>query len=285
MSNVKISALSAATALAGTEVAPIVQGGATVAATVQQIVTAATGATVMSGATVTTSKPLVDLAQTWNAGGVIFEGYSISITETAAAVYSKLCAVKSGGVIGFSVRGAAVPYVVAENGWGFMLAPSGASVSGRHTWTATGIHLPSDARYGFSSGTDAPGSADDTGLSRNAAGVVEVNNGTAGTYRDLKLRHEIATGLFATAAAAPTIASAGTIAPTTPIAFISGTATISTITAPSPISAGGGQITLIPTGLWATNTAGNIALATTAVVNKALTLTFDTTTGKWYPSY
>jgi hypothetical protein len=125
----------------------------------------------------------------------------------------------------------------------------------------------------------------DLGVSRNAAGVVEVNNGTVGTFRDLKLRNEIMTGVFATSAAAPTIASAGTIAPTTTIAFVSGTTTISTITAPSPISAGGGQITLIPTGLWATNTAGNIALATTAVVSKALTMTYDVTTAKWYPSY
>ena len=51
------------------------------------------------------------------------------------------------------------------------------------------------------------------------------------------------------------------------------------------VSAAGGQITLIPTGLWATNTAGNIALATTAVVNRALTLTYDSGTAKWYPSY
>jgi len=92
-------------------------------------------------------------------------------------------------------------------------------------------------------------------------------------------------GLKATQAAAPTIASAGTIAPTTQIAFVSGTTTISTITAPAPISAGGGQITLIPTGLWSTNTAGNIALATTGVVSKALIMTYDTTTAKWYPSY
>jgi hypothetical protein len=37
------------------------------------------------------------------------------------------------------------------------------------------------------SGTDVF-SGFDTGLSRNAAGVVEVNNGTAGTYRDITFR-------------------------------------------------------------------------------------------------
>lgn len=91
--------------------------------------------------------------------------------------------------------------------------------------------------------------------------------------------------LTATNAAAPTIASATTIAPTKRITFISGTTTVQTITAPSPISSGGGQITLIPTGIFTTNTSGNIALASTAVVNKALIMTYDTTTTKWYPSY
>jgi len=89
----------------------------------------------------------------------------------------------------------------------------------------------------------------------------------------------------AVSAAAPTIASAATITPTTPIVFISGVAAIVTITASTPISAGGGAITLIPTGIFTWTTAGNIALAGTAVVSKALTMTYDATTTKWYPSY
>jgi hypothetical protein len=91
--------------------------------------------------------------------------------------------------------------------------------------------------------------------------------------------------LVATAAAAPTIASATTIAPTTAIAFVSGITTIQTITPPSPISLGGGQITLIPTGVFVTGLTGNIALASTSVVSKALIMTYDVTTTKWYPSY
>jgi hypothetical protein len=89
----------------------------------------------------------------------------------------------------------------------------------------------------------------------------------------------------ATNAAAPTIASATTIAPTKQITFISGTTAVVTITAAAPISAGGGTITLIPTGIFTWTTAGNIALAGTAVVSKALTMTYDATTAKWYPSY
>ena len=89
----------------------------------------------------------------------------------------------------------------------------------------------------------------------------------------------------AVSAAAPTIASATTIAPTTPIAFVSGTTAVVTITAPSPISAGGGAVVLIPTGAFTWTTAGNIAVAGTAVVSRTLTMTYDASTTKWYPSY
>lgn len=87
------------------------------------------------------------------------------------------------------------------------------------------------------------------------------------------------TGTFA-----PTLASATTISPTKTINFVSGTTAIATITVPS-ILVGGGQITLIPTGIFTTTTAGNIALASTAVVSKALIMTYDSVTNKWYPSY
>jgi hypothetical protein len=100
------------------------------------------------------------------------------------------------------------------------------------------------------------------------------------TFTNVKL-----SGLVATTAAAPTIASATTIAPTTPITFISGTTAIVTITAPAPISAGGGTIVFIPTGAFTWTAAGNIAVLGTAVVNRALSLTYDVTTAKWYPSY
>ena len=91
--------------------------------------------------------------------------------------------------------------------------------------------------------------------------------------------------LTGTAGAAPTIASAATIAPTKDITFISGTAAVVTITAIAPFTTGGGTITLLPTGAFTWTTAGNIALAGTAVVSRALTMTYDSGTTKWYPSY
>lgn len=79
----------------------------------------------------------------------------------------------------------------------------------------------------------------------------------------------------------PTIACASLISPTTQTTFVNGTPTaISNIT-----WKGYNTITLIPLTSWATNTAGNIALGSTAVVNKALVLTYDAATAKWYPSY
>lgn len=95
----------------------------------------------------------------------------------------------------------------------------------------------------------------------------------------------IVTGLKATAAAAPTIASAGTIAPTKEITVISGAAAIATITPPSPISLTGGSVKFIPTGLWTWTNAGNIAIAGSAVVSRVIEFTWDVTLAKWYPSY
>lgn len=116
-------------------------------------------------------------------------------------------------------------------------------------------------------------------LGTPASGVLDNCTGSP-TFTNVKF-----SGLTATTAAAPTIASATTIAPTKPITFISGTTAVVNITAPSPISAGGGTIILIPTGAFTWTAAGNIAVLGTAVVNRALSLTYDVTTTKWYPSY
>lgn len=48
--------------------------------------------------------------------------------------------------------------------------------------------MAADQRWAFSNTAGDASQAIDTALGRNAAGVVEVNNGTAGTFRDLTLR-------------------------------------------------------------------------------------------------
>jgi len=139
-------------------------------------------------------------------------------------------------------------------------------------------------------GATTPATGNFTTLTENSvATVIQTDIGTGANEIPLnqylgKLAYEDTVGLFATLNPAPTIASAATIQPLAPITFVSGTTTINTITVPSEF-VGGGQITLIPTGLWSTGTSGNIAIATTGVVSKALILSYDATTTKWYPSY
>lgn len=82
-----------------------------------------------------------------------------------------------------------------------------------------------------------------------------------------------------------TIPSDTTITPLERFVMVSGTSVVSTITVPSVAVGGCTQITIIPTGVFTTNTSGNIALASTAVVSRALIMTYDAGTGKWYPSY
>jgi len=76
------------------------------------------------------------------------------------------------------------------------------------------------------------------------------------------------------------LSSNTTITPIRGVHHVTGTTTITTITVPSGFT---GTLVLIPDGLWSTNTGGNIAKATTAVVGKALHMTYDGTS--WYPSY
>lgn len=85
---------------------------------------------------------------------------------------------------------------------------------------------------------------------------------------------------------APTVlASAGTISITQPIHKVSGVAAISTINGTTELGFGCGTVVLIPTGVFTWTAGGNIALAGTAVVGKALHMTYVAADNKWYPSY
>jgi hypothetical protein len=98
----------------------------------------------------------------------------------------------------------------------------------------------------------------------------------------------LATKIFGVQAAgqtAPTITGAATIAPTTSIVYVSAFTGIATITPPTGIASTGGQITIIPTGAFTTVNTGNIAIASTAVVSRAMIMTYCAGTSKWYPSY
>lgn len=143
------------------------------------------------------------------------------------------------------------------------------------------VNVTSCTYIGMGSRASADGITNEIAIGLNAVGSGS-NTATLGNSATLATK---IFGVSVTGVAAPTIASAATIAPVNPIVFVSGTAAIDTITAPTGISATGGHITIIPTGLFSTTTAGNIALATAAVVGRAIIMTYDSATVKWYPSY
>lgn len=70
----------------------------------------------------------------------------------------------------------------------------GVSVSGvgRLIIGSSAQQMRSDMLYTWSSGAVNPSVPGDPGLGRNAAGIVEINSGVAGTFRDLKLRNLLA---------------------------------------------------------------------------------------------
>lgn len=68
-------------------------------------VTQAVGARgiVIAGGTQTTSQPILDLTQTWNAGAVTFQGIKLDVTNTASAAASRLLTLQVGAVEKFFV--------------------------------------------------------------------------------------------------------------------------------------------------------------------------------------
>lgn len=107
MANLPISGLTAsASNAAATDVLPVVQttGTGPVKMTVQQIAGGLLGSTTLTGATVTTSQPVLDLAQTWNASGVTFTGLKFNVASDTSAAASLLMDLQVGASSRFQVR-------------------------------------------------------------------------------------------------------------------------------------------------------------------------------------
>ena len=82
----------------------------------------------------------------------------------------------------------------------------------------------------------------------------------------------------------PAVASAaGVILPSGPLFHVTGNLAVTGFTIPEGFN--GGSFSIIPDGTFTWTTAGNIALAGTAVVSRLLTFTWDAATAKFYPSY
>jgi hypothetical protein len=182
---------------------------------------AATSVTV-TGGTVTASTPVVNVTQTWNASGVAFVGKKTNITNTASAGGSMIESwqLNSGDRMTLSTNGTltisnAIEFNHGMTGYGIAygngISGNGLAASnGTKSWLlglagSFGMELSTGGMVAWQNNAYISNAgARDAGIGRNAAGVVEVNSGTSGTFRDLKLRNHIGTGGNVTGMAAKT---------------------------------------------------------------------------------
>jgi len=157
------------------------------------------GAAAFTGETVTTSKPLIDMAQTWNAGGVTFTGLKANFTDTASASASKLLDLQIGGSSKLSVGKTGALTIGGSTGSG-----SYDPLIKLAAWTSAEIYIGTtpncfadlavhggnsvvtvgrNAALGFSS-SSADSDGGDVFIRRDAANVLAQRNGaTAQTKR------------------------------------------------------------------------------------------------------
>lgn len=138
-----------------------------------------TGAVSIGNGTVLASAPALTLSQTWNNAAVDFTAALVNVSNTASGSGSKLHDWQVAGVSKAWVDKNGTLYFSGGEYLGFngsYLIPSRTIAGAFLGWGGAGIKF------------DAASGGGDCGITRNAAGCVEVNSGTAGQFRDLKLR-------------------------------------------------------------------------------------------------
>ena len=128
MADSKLSALAAGTP-APADLLYLVQGGVSKKTTVADLRNS--GPLDLAGGAVTTSDPVIDAAQTWNAAGVTFTGIKFNFTDTASAAGSLLMDLQVGGSSKFGVsktgRINLQPLQFGGSGSGALFSPSNAT--------------------------------------------------------------------------------------------------------------------------------------------------------------
>jgi hypothetical protein len=145
--------------------------------TTQAVATTLLGSTTLSGATITADAPVLNMSQTWNNAAVTFTGLKYNATDTASNAASLLMDLQVGGTsqlridktgrIVVPVGGQSTPFLANvtdqtsrlfwESAYVFGLA-----LGGTYTFSATlsGVKIPSDDYYAWTSSSAASGVAD-----------------------------------------------------------------------------------------------------------------------------
>ncbi len=157
----------------------------------------------LTGGTVTTSNPLIDATQTWNAGVVTFTGWKLNITNTASAAASLLMDLQVGGVSQLSVGKTGgitvattsyqVPAIGTASNTGIFFYSGSlwniAAGSNTLQSSTTTLDIPLAAAFGWAS---LGVSGHDTTLWRSAAGVIHVGAATSSSGGALQFMEQTA---------------------------------------------------------------------------------------------
>lgn len=156
------------------------------------------GATAFSGDTVTASKPLLDMAQTWNNAAVTFTADKINVTNTASNAASLIFDRQVGGVSKASIDitgkfsastvllsggSSAVPTVSQNGNSGFFFGNSGYTIGVSYagsqwaTFGFTQFRVGSTSTLGWANDSGGANAADVI-LARDAANILGLRNGT-----------------------------------------------------------------------------------------------------------
>ena len=125
----------------------------------------------VTGGTVTTSTPVFDMTQTWNAGAQAFTGLKLNVTDTASASSSMLFDAQAGSVSQFYVRKNGV--VVATTHY-----EAGGSSGSPGGVLGDSVSMMSTSTLGWTSTSSALNTVD-TILRRDAANTLAMQNGTS----------------------------------------------------------------------------------------------------------
>lgn len=138
-----------------------------------------TGSVAINGGTVTTNSPPINMTQEWNDSGVNFVGILFDVTDTGSGDNSKLIDMRIGGSSRWSVDkyGQILsPYVQINFNARLMNMGSGEYVGASNgvLWRRSNLITWSDQDNGTGGSP--------TSIGRPAVGLIEVNNGSLGSY-------------------------------------------------------------------------------------------------------
>lgn len=179
---------------------------------------------IVSG-TQTTSVPAINVTQTWNGAGVVFDAVKVNVSKSASSALSGLIDAQIGGNTFFRVGEGASGYGSLWLGAG--ITPSTANITmfvtggtvyynsaqsnGNFGWylgnsqgvmqvtgsgTKLGTFIPSTYEFGWSATTDAVSGTPDTSFSRMAAGSIGVGNAVIGNNGGTLSAGNIGIGTF-----------------------------------------------------------------------------------------